>query len=119
MVSKQQTGFFVIELMVGFLLLQTMILVAAGYLSYQTKLYHACMQRLIALELANEAIERCWPKQCIPQAQVVQQYTCTYEPLAIKAYPKFKYGVYTVRYDSPQQQKSVALAVGCMEVTAV
>lgn len=114
--TKKRNGFFVIELMVGFLLLQTMIVVAAGYLSYQTKLYHSCMQRLDALELANDAIERCWPNQCTPKNQVVQQYNCSYEPLSIKAYPKFKYGLYTVSYGDEPHKKSVSLAVGCMEV---
>lgn len=114
---NRRSGFFVIELMVGFLLLQTMIIVAAGYLSYQTKLYHACIQRLRALELANDAIESSWPTQQIPKSDVVQQYTGAYEPLKIQAYPKFKYGLYTVSYGAEPNKKSVSLAVGCMEVT--
>jgi Tfp pilus assembly protein PilE len=109
-------GFFVIELIVGFLLLQIITITAAGYLSYQTKLYQHCIQRMHALELVLDAIERSWPTQGIPQATHDAQYILSYELLKVAAHPTFNYGLVKVTYSLQGRQELVQLGVGSMEV---
>lgn len=107
-------GFFLIELMIGFLMLHMIIIVATGYVSYQMRMYQLCTERLRMLSLADQILEAHWGTQTRPEATTIDGYTLEFQPIALPRLSPIVYGLITVK--NADASKKLALPIGCMEL---